>query len=831
MDRSNRRRPCGDSPERLTAPGEYVRGGGRTEERVSSEEEHPIMYGYIEVFRRRRSVSGRWRSDVRVAAACLLALSITVASGPSGVEAQESGWIAGSVTAEDGAPLAGPSATVPGLRAGAVADADGEFLLGPVPAGEHPVEVSMLGYGRTVRTVDVVAGDTVRVAFTLAARPVELSGIDVSVLRPDLESESRLERRRIREANPRDAGEMLRGVSGVDAVRRGPVGLDPVVQGLRETEVGVYLDGTRIFPGGAARMDSPLSHLDPSTLESMRVVKGPYALTWGAGNMSAIRVETHDVPSPVPGPFHGEVLTGWDTNLNALESAVSAYGREDRVSYWTHAAWREGDDYASGSGDVVPADFLSREVRGKIGYRVAEGSSLTLSAGYQDQRDIDYPGRLLDADFFETYNFSARWSHESAAGALRSLEALAYVNDVDHGMDNDGKPTAEPMPGRTPPFALDVQVESGVSVRGGRLAAVLEPEGGPWQFEVGGDVYSAQRLATRTIARRDDGMVMFEDLMWPDATITDAGLFARASRPIGGRFSVAATARLDVVRADADTASPFFRDNVSGEPDASETNPSAAVTATALLNDAWSLSAGVGSVVRTADATERYSDRIPASKAQMSAEFVGNPALEPERSTQADVWLEATYPRLTLSFNAFVRRMDDYITLEATDLPKRLPLSPETVFRYVNGEAAFRGAEATASFALTDPLTLTLSGSYLYGEDRAFDEPALGVTPLKGATSLRYEPREGGFFVEGTLRAVGAQDRVASVRGESPTDGYATGDVQAGATVMDGALVRVGVNNLTDADYVNHLNAGNPFTGERIPEPGRVFFAKVSWSF
>ena len=75
-------------------------------------------------------------------------------------------------------------------------------------------------------------------------------------------------------------------------------------------------------------------------------------------------------------------------------------------------------------------------------------------------------------------------------------------------------------------------------------------------------------------------------------------------------------------------------------------------------------------------ALERYADRFPASKAQTSAEFQGNPLLSPERSTQGDLWLEGSYPRVNVSLNAFARRMDDYITLTTTDLTPLLPLSP-----------------------------------------------------------------------------------------------------------------------------------------------------------
>jgi iron complex outermembrane receptor protein len=46
-----------------------------------------------------------------------------------------------------------------------------------------------------------------------------------------------------------------------------------------------------------------------------------------------------------------------------------------------------------------------------------------------------------------------------------------------------------------------------------------------------------------------------------------------------------------------------------------------------------------------------------------------------------DVWLEGSYERVSLQFSAFVRKMTDYITLTPTELPKRLPLSPDVVFQ------------------------------------------------------------------------------------------------------------------------------------------------------
>ncbi len=769
----------------------------------------------------------------RGSAALFVLAALAALVAPAGSAAQQtarSGAVVGHVTtAGTGRPLPGAAVRLRGTELGALADSTGDFRIGRIEPGAYEIVATYPGYGAEVAKVSIRAGQTARVELELESRPLEMQGIRVSVLGPDLQPTSRLEEREVREANPLDSGELLRNVSGVDAVRRGPLGLDPVVRGLRETEVGTYMDGARWFPAGPARMDSPLTHLDPSAISSIDVVKGPYALTWGAGNLAAVRVETRDLPPSGQDAAHLRLETGYDTNVNGAETTGSVSGRSGAVGWSANGAWRQGDDYTSGDGTEIPGFYRSWEGRGKVGVDLAPGSRLELSGGYQDQGPMDYPGRLLNAKLFHTVNATGRWTVHHDAGTLRGLEALAYVNDIHHEMDNGGKPTSLPMPARVPPFALDVGVKAHMNVEGGRLAADLAgPEG--WSFRVGGDLYSAGRYALRTIDRADNGMLLFQDLMWPDDRITDGALFTQASRQLSSRVHADATVRLDLVRATADSVSDFFRDNVGTDLDHTEANFSAAGTLRFDVTSDLDASFGLGTAVRTADATERYSDRVPASKAQTSAEFVGNPNLSPERSVQGDAWLTYHPSGLRLEGNLFVRKMVDYITIEATSLPKRLPLSPDIVYRYVNGNAIFWGFEATGDVAVTRALTVELGSSYLWGRDQTLDEPALGVPPLSGSLGLRWDDPKGRFFAEGRVRGVTRQSRVAAQKGETPTNGYATIRLRGGIDLTHGLSLRLGVDNLTDTQYVDHLNAKNPFTGMPIPEPGRVFFGKVIYA-
>ncbi|MGA7303660.1 MAG: carboxypeptidase-like regulatory domain-containing protein, partial [Rhodothermales bacterium] len=491
----------------------------------------------------------------RTLAVPFFAVLVLLFSFSSAATAQ-TGTISGTVTdAHTGEGLPGANVLIQNTLLGAASETDGSFAIDDVPVGTYTLRARFIGFEDAAQKVTVTANTTTTVHFELRAEPVGMTSITVSALRPDLQPKVSLEARGVRETNPRDSGELLRVLPGINAARRGPIGLDPNVRGLVETEVGAYVDGVRRFPAGPLRMDSQVSHFDPSTIDHIEVVKGPYALIWGGGNMSAIRVHTKTV-SPAAGLAHGFARSSYDSNLNALGLSGAAFGSQDKVTYWVHGAYRQGDDYQSGNGTEIPADFTSSEVRGKVSYGLSPTSQVTVAGGYQDQHDIDYPGRLLDADFFHAADVSGRYNLSQPGKILRNLDALAYWHRVHHDMDNDDKPTRQAgmFPNGNPRPPLIIRVDSKMSNVGGRLAAELVPDN-EWTFTVGGVVYSALRDATRPLyAVTPSGLIVppfyVTDELWPDVRITDAGLFVNGKRTFG-TVTASGTVRGDFVSSDA----------------------------------------------------------------------------------------------------------------------------------------------------------------------------------------------------------------------------------------------------------------------------------------
>jgi iron complex outermembrane receptor protein len=578
-------------------------------------------------------------------------------------------------------------------------------------------------------------------------------------------------------------------------------------------------------------MDSDVSHVSPNQIQSVRVVKGPYALTWGAGALSALQLETFR-PDFAGETFraNGRLALNYGANGDVGDAVASVWGSSDRFRFALLHNTRAGNDYKDGGGNRVAGDYQSYDTRWDFGWRANRATLIEYSGGYQEQRDIDYPGRILDATFFKTQSHAMEVTWTPAGANLSEVYAQLFINAKEHLMNNDEKPTARPMAGRMPPFGIQVELPALSDTYGGRFGMSFAR--GDWSWKLGLDFYSLDQSAERSISRRDNGGLVFQDIVWPDAGIKDLGSYGQLVYEMG-RAQIGGTLRVDRVTASAGESSDYFAVNTTGAMNQDETNLSAALSGTVQMTDDWTLTAGVGRAVRTATTLERYSDRFPATKFQVAAEFLGNPMLEPEKSLEWNLGSAIQIANTLIEGDFYYRIIDDYITVVPDpSLNKRLPLSPDRVFRYINGtEARFTGFELRAQQALGAHLDGFGWLAYVWAEDELLDEPVFGIPPLEGRVGVQFHTTDRSRWVELGVSGAADQDRVASTRLEVPTEGWTVFDVRAGLAFRSDWIVRVGVENVLDREYVTHLNAFNPFSRERIPEKGRYVYLGLEYGF
>jgi len=707
-------------------------------------------------------------------------------------------------------------------------DSEGRFAARVAP-GLCRIRVSAQGFAVHETSSNVEAAGS-ELLIMLEVEPLRLEVLITAGL-PDLASTQEYNREQIEERPAGDIGDFLRRQPGLSAFRRGSINFDPSVRGMRETQVATLVDGTRTFAAGPGRMDAEISHISPHSIQTLQVVKGPYALTWGAGALTAIRAETFRPPYAADRfEIHARAGFNYGSNGNSRDGYGSIWMGNDKLRFSLSHNTRLGNDYKAGNGEVIPGDYLSNDSRWSFGFRPGKTSNFEYVGGFQQQEDIDYPGQMLDASYFITRSHAWEYRWQPLGSGITEVFGQLYLNHKDHLMNNDNKPTALPMPGRMPPFALRIDYPTSSDSWGGRYHVAGERRA--WQWKAGGDFYYLNQNARRYIYRRDTDVPQSFDIVWPDARINDQGLYGQLIYQ-GERAQIGGTVRMDFVQSSAGEVSSFFAQNTSGDLDQRENNLSAALHARYRLRDGWVLSSGVGRSVRTAMAIERYSDRFPSSRFQLNAEFMGNPGIRPEKSTQIDLGSEWNFLGLTLQAEVFYRRIDDYITVIADpSLPRKSGMSSITVYRYVNGpEATFYGGEVQVSRQLGPYLGARGRLDYLWGEDQFFNEPVIGIQPLRGTIEIEAHTPDRRFFSIVSATIVDRQTRVAAQRFELPTPGYTVFDWRNGWRISDHINFNIGLENIGDRYYINHLNNLRAFTRLRLPEPGRNFYAGLEFSF
>jgi iron complex outermembrane receptor protein len=724
------------------------------------------------------------------------------------------------IDAQSDRPLAGASVELLPSDQSIRCCSKGYFSFKGIEPGTYSILVRNSGYDEQIVPVEI-GGEGTWVEVGLTNSLVEK--IEVRAEPLDLLATTRLEDEDITTFIVPGVGTLLREVPGVHAVRRGALGLDPVVRGLREEQIATYVDGGRSFSACPGRMEAGVGHVDPESVSRIEVVKGPQALTVGPGALSAITVETAQPGSFDDRSFGGKLRLGAENNTDARSGHLNLAGGTARTGYLLALTTRAGNDYRAGDGTLVPGDYESDEARFSGRWGLTEQTNLTADLGYIDVGEVDYPGRPMDARATDVRSLRLGLDHTAGLGTFLGYRASISGSNLDHVMDNFDKPTAAMMLSKADTSSDTYSAKVGFDWS--------RPE--KWFLTAGIDGYDLTQNGDRVIRRTADGSLFRDDPIWADARITHVGLFAKQDVKIAGEQEWSWGVRLDSVSADSGPPSHYFIDNTTGDLAQDEFNVGASVAWKKRFSEQWTVMSGLGRAVRTASTLERYSNRFPSTRFQVSAEFLGSPAIRPEISNQIDVDLHRAGPRVDFQFDAFYRVIDDYITIVPDPtLSKNLPSGLPIVYRYVNGErATFIGFELGSTIRFAETWQLRLQADYVRAEDEQIDEPVFGIPPLRGSLALRYTRPSQRYYVEGSVLAVDRQDRVAVSRYEISTPGYTLYGLRLGFRLVESATLELVGQNLSDKYYVDHLNSLVPLSGLRVPEPGRTVSLALLWEF
>lgn len=301
-------------------------------------------------------------------------------------------------------PAAGASVAIVGTTRGAIANADGRFLISGAPAGTHVLRARLLGYRTLERSVTVGAGDTARIELVLERDPQVLGSVRTearSVERDLFESMPNVGTLSVTarsvQAVPRlgepDIIRVVQLLPGVEARNDFSTGLN--VRGGEPDQNLVLIDGYPIY--NPFHLGGLFSTFMDATVRDFTLMTGGFPARYG-GRLSSV-LDVRSAEDLRPG-IHSRVDV---SVLGATASLGGAFAGGNGT--WSLAARRTYADRVVDwfSKEVLPYHF--RDAQGHAAYSLPGNFRLELT-GY-DGEDV------LDANFTE---FGAD-SGESHAGA------------------------------------------------------------------------------------------------------------------------------------------------------------------------------------------------------------------------------------------------------------------------------------------------------------------------------------------------------------------------------------------------------------------------------
>jgi iron complex outermembrane receptor protein len=252
--------------------------------------------------------------------------------------------------------------------------------------------------------------------------------------------------------NTSDTASLLANEPGVSLYRAGGVSSLPAIHGLADDRIRIKVDGMDLIATCPNHMNPPLSYVDPTNVDAIKVYAGITPVSVGGDSIGGtIIAETRSPEFAKAGEeslVKGQVGAFYRSNNDARGGNVSATYATESVSVNYAGAISKADNYTAGG------RFKSSRTTGRIGHTLGldevgstayETQNHTLGfavksgihlveakLGYQNMPEQLYPNQRMDLLDNEQKRINLRYLGDYDWG---KLEARAYHEKVDHFMD------------------------------------------------------------------------------------------------------------------------------------------------------------------------------------------------------------------------------------------------------------------------------------------------------------------------------------------------------------------------------------------------------------
>ncbi|MBH1962628.1 MAG: TonB-dependent receptor [Rhodocyclales bacterium] len=676
-----------------------------------------------------------------------------------------------------------------------------------------------------------------------------------------------------------DTASLLRDIPGVSLYGAGGVSSLPAIHGLADDRLRIKVDGMDLLSSCPNHMNSPLSYLDPSQVETLKVYAGITPVSVGGDSIGGtIIAETAAPEFAAPGQGHllkGRVGAFYRSNNNARGGNLTATYATEMLNITYSGATTQADNYTAG-GDFKtttatgrPGHTLPLDEVGSTAYK-ANNHALNLALKHDNHlfevkysfQDIPYegfPNQRMDMLDNTAHRINLHYLGEFGWG---SLDARAYRETVTHFMNfGDDKQfwygDAPGMPMHTESKNTGGVVKANIKLTAQDLLRV----GGEYQRYQLDDWWPASGT----------GMMMAPNTFWNinDGQRDRTALFGEWESRINPAWTTLLGVRYERVKTDAGPVQGYSMMYAADantfnarNRERTDNNWDATALARYTADATRTVEFGYAMKTRSPNLYERYS----WSRIGMALEmnnflgdgngYLGDPDLKPEKAHTLSATFDWHAPDRAWEFKAtpYYSHVTDYIDARRCGSGTGMMAPCGGVanntggnkfvhLQYANQSARLYGIDLSGHMPLgkTGAGDLGLKGllNYTNGENRDTGDDLYNIMPLNAKLTLTQKRGSWDNGVE--LVMVKAKNNISDVRNEIKTPGYSLVNLR-GSYTWKQARVDFGVENLFDKRY--YLPTGGAYTGQgttmsfnaipwgiAVPGMGRSLYTGLSYAF
>jgi iron complex outermembrane receptor protein len=573
---------------------------------------------------------------------------------------------------------------------------------------------------------------------------------------------------------------------GVSQITTGSGISKPIIRGLGYNRIIVMNEGIR--QEGQQWGDEHGIEIDPQTVNSVEILKGPASLMYGSDAMAGVLI-LHGNPILPEGEMKANVSTEYQTNNGLIDYSLNFAGNQNGFVWdarftdrYAHAYKNKYDGYVPGSQFKERAGRLMFGLNKSWGHSHLTGSIFHQTPSIVEGERDEVTGELeCTTDNVKTYSkalpfqqirhYKAVWDNSLnlPKGWLKAI--FGYQQNQRQEFEEDADEYELFFKLHTFTYDLRYLTEE---MNGWKMAGGIN---GMWQ----------------------QSLNLGEESLIPEYKLFDIGGYATVSKSLG-HLTFNGGLRYDNRHLD------FHSRNFGGLTGSIGTVWNA--------NEHLNLRLNLARGFRAPNMSELGSDGIHEGTLRYE---MGNPDLKAEYSWQADLGLDFTSQYFSAQLALFANRIENYI------FAKRIDKVIEDGFRtyeYTQGDARLLGFEAGFDFHPIHKIHFQNTFSYVDAQQMDADNDAkyLPMTPAPRWTSeLKYEITHHGHatlnnaYVSLGLECNLAQNHYYKVDDtETATPSYTLLSLSAGTDLnihhKKVAELYVTADNLLNRAYQNHLS-------------------------